>query len=102
MPDENNYPTEEELALCESIQDYDVLMLHVSNIWSYPDYVVEKLDLYEWHLSTGGWSGNEDIIGSMKKNTMFWIFCWVQSRRGGHYIFQTPHQARDERDEKDA
>lgn len=37
--------------------------------------------------STGGWSGNESIIGAMQKNRMVWNFLWEQSRRGGHYVF---------------
>ncbi len=40
------------------------------------------------HISTAGWSGNEGIIRHMKKNIMLWSNTWVQSRRGGHYIFE--------------
>ena len=41
--------------------------------------------LMEYH--TGGWSGNEQIVGAMQK-TYFWVFYWQLSRRGGHYWFE--------------
>ena len=39
------------------------------------------------YLSTGGWSGNEDII-EVLRGTWFWQICWMQHRRGGHYVFE--------------
>jgi hypothetical protein len=41
-------------------------------------------------LATGGWSGNEDLIGAMMENTMLWALTWRLSARGGLYIFQYP------------
>jgi hypothetical protein len=42
--------------------------------------------ILKWHLSTGGLSDHERIIDKMSK--IFWLGCWVQSRRGGHYEFE--------------
>lgn len=44
--------------------------------------------VYRYNISTGGWSGNESIIKAMQKNDFHWYLVWVQSRRGGHYIFE--------------
>lgn len=48
----------------------------------YGDDIVVKL-----YYSTGGWSGHEELISELEQ-TWFWMFCWEQSRRGGHYIFK--------------
>lgn len=45
-------------------------------------------NVYRYNVSTGGWSGNESIVRAMEKNSMMWHLHWVQSRRGGHYIFE--------------
>lgn len=85
----NIYPTEEELNKIEqwSHNDFRGLMDFIYDIWKYADcgYWVQKGKKY--HISTGGWSGNEDIIRALEKHPLFWIICWEQSRRGGHYIF---------------
>jgi len=41
-----------------------------------------------YYISTAGWSGNETLIKAMQENDWMWHLNWVQSRRGGHYIFE--------------
>lgn len=45
-----------------------------------------------YRIATGGWSGNECIISSMKDNWIFWSVCWQSSRRGGWHVFKLPNQ----------
>ncbi len=83
------YPTEEQL---EIIKEWDLikkpvkgLLEYVEPLWEYPDrFVYKRHSLY---LSTGGWSGNESIIGALKQNLLFWSVYWAKSERGGHYWF---------------
>jgi hypothetical protein len=88
--DGDGYPTE---ATLEMIEKWDVLergveglLLFIESIWWMREWGFirdgEKLELH-----TGGWSGNEDIIRSLRKN-FFWCFFWESSRRGGHYYFE--------------
>lgn len=96
-----DYPTEEELR---AIEEWDFIanpgfssyMQFIRSIWWSPKWSWHEEDdkddlfdrsVYIYNISTGGWSGNEDIIEAMHKNFLFWSLCWVQSRRGGHYIF---------------
>ena len=46
-----------------------------------------------YHVSTGGWSGNEEILEAMQDNLTFWMVCWREHRRGGHYVFTLPDPA---------
>ena len=88
--DEDGYPTDEALRMVEewNITGFDnipPLLELARSLWRWPQFF-----FYEdgcWYVSTGGWSGNEDVIAALKKNTMFWLLCWKQSTRGGHYVF---------------
>jgi hypothetical protein len=82
-----NYPSDAELKRVKTWEpaDFDGLMEYVAEIWAYPEYIRQEGD--KWHVSTGGWSGNEDIIRAMSRNYIWWALHWEQSRRGGDYIF---------------
>lgn len=101
--DEDGYPTEHCLEVIrnwhwsESKECFDF----IEELWSYKEYwreeTVDKDDFngldydkprHRYHISCAGWSGNESIIAAMKENKMLWYLNWVQSRRGGHYIFE--------------
>jgi hypothetical protein len=106
--DKNGYPDPEEL---ESIRTWPAgygptgnrahrdLMEYVKGLWMYADanywtdkgvapHSLRSYDRRSYSISTGGWSGNEDIIQAMESNIMFWATCWVSSKRGGHYEFE--------------
>jgi hypothetical protein len=106
LDDDGMYPTEKALDL---IENYSVgaspNYVHealvewfriIQSMWWHADWgwIEEKGhdDIFDqpikrYHISTGGWSGNESIIGAMMENRLFWAMTWEQSRRGGHYIF---------------
>ena len=100
MLDDDGYPTEVALELIEKwhYTDSKGWLEFIKSIWWAADWGwTEGEEPHEWregskcyryHISTGGWSGNESIIRAMQKNDFHWYLIWVQSRRGGHYIFE--------------
>ncbi len=87
--DTDGYPTEATLKEIEMWPYNDVVgfFRFIEQAWSYSNYFTkEGRDI---KMSTGGWSGNESIMGAMKGNVNhIWRFTWVSSRRGGHYEFE--------------
>lgn len=85
-----DYPSEQELDKIRKWdwRDPDGLAQYICTLWYYPDYTkltgkrIRKL----W-LATGGWSGNEDIVGALQQNS-FWTFYWQKSVSGGAYWFK--------------
>ncbi len=74
-----------------SHEDFAGLMEFVRDLWNWPEFGFmsdDELHHDHFELHTGGWSGNEVIIGALQDNVMFWSLCWESSRRGGHYIFK--------------
>lgn len=97
MIDEHGYPTDETL---EKIRSFNPLKDDVFEFVEYlcenwvngfpPEWDKEKGTL---QLSTGGWSGCEDVIAALRgggkdKIPWFWTLYWYQSRAGGHYWFR--------------
>ncbi len=82
-------PTSPELARIREWphSDFAGWMKYIAEIWAYPDHITNKDGV--WHVSTGGWSGHEDIIEAMQANNTLWLLHWYSSRRGGHYQFRT-------------
>jgi len=115
LQDEDGYPTDYALDLIEEWHWIDtkeffafIKELWAYNIWKEKDILVDDYNNFEYssprhryYISTAGWSGNESIIRAMQENRMMWGLNWVQSRRGGHYIFEL-HEFPDERENTDA
>ena len=101
--DEDGYPTE---ACLEAIENWHFSdpkgwfqfihdHWHLAD-WGWDEYETkhsykENVTVNRYNISTAGWSGNESIIKAMQANEMMWHLNWVQSRRGGHYIFEEYH-----------
>lgn len=91
MKNMDRYPSDIELktiAKWDSL-DFKGLFKFVQSIWA--EYGFIKIWGKKVTMVTGGWSGNESIIGAMQDNTVFWMTCWQSSKRGGQYIFQFPY-----------
>jgi len=92
----NEYPREDELI---TIGTWNVtekpvreLLNFVEGLWKWPDwgFKLTGKNVLRLELHTGGWSGNEELIGALKQNYLFWSMCWLKSTRGGHYWFKIP------------
>ena len=102
----DGYPMEAELSgirkwKIRTPQDAIDLVEYIETLWQYATcgyfVVFNKSDSIEVKMSTAGWSGNEDIIGALRDNMMFWVLYWQKSERGGHYTFSitlAPGEAR--------
>lgn len=97
--DEDGYPTDEALDVIEHWpwDDPKGWFEFIHSIWHLRSWGWNECDAiddvtgkkaYCYYISTAGWSGNESIISAMQKNEFMWHLNWVQSRRGGHYIFE--------------
>jgi hypothetical protein len=84
-----DYPTDQELRKVmkwDTTKDLKGLIVFLKEIWWTPEWgFVPRGNKLELH--TAGWSGNESIIEFLQQNRMFWMMCWEQTRRGGHYLF---------------
>lgn len=100
MLDDDGYPTDAALKIVEiwHWNDSSGWFAFIKSIWHLAswgwsedefDHDWDKGEkVYRYNISTAGWSGNECIIRVMESNTMMWSTTWVQSRRGGHYVFE--------------
>ena len=107
MLDDDGYPTEAALDVVKlwHWNDAKGWFKFIESIWHLRSLCWKEVDephewsgyelsllstkmVHRYYISTAGWSGNESIIGAMQDNGMMWHLNWVQSRRGGHYIFE--------------
>ena len=92
---EDGYPTEATekfIASWPNYMQFRELMEYVKKAWRYADWGWSEEETTDggrrYSISTAGWSGNESLIGALQDNRMFWMLCWQESRRGGHYVFE--------------
>ena len=105
MMDPDGYPTEETLARIRdwpitSNADFAAVMDFAGDTWSYPDRwaCIEAETDPDWpshpyrvyRFSTGGWSGNEDIVAAIEANQIVQMVGAYSWQRGGHYEYRFP------------
>lgn len=100
MPTQDGYPTESELQRIVDWPDSDphgwldfIKACWWASDWGWTEEKSENLfgrPCRKCSISTGGWSGNEEIIEAMRKSSDGWLWSrtWYSSRRGGHYVFE--------------
>lgn len=92
--DDDGYPTEETERLIREFNGAaEDLLAAVKTVWHFPSFGWKEHEgesgrSHLYHISTGGWSGNETLISALHSNHIFWSLSWLQSQRGGHYIFE--------------
>lgn len=102
--DEDGYPTQDALTIIElwPFEDEKGWFIFIQQLWAMKHFGWNEgvadhdfrpnTKVYLYEISTAGWSGNESIIRAMEKNEFLWHMVWVQSRRGGHYIFELDYE----------
>lgn len=103
--DKDGYPTDETLKRIETwpivtLEDAYRAMDFAGRAWSYPDrwkcqprwrsqsrFDLKRL-VRRYVFSTGGWSGNESVVGAIEANTMLQMLGAWSWRRGGHYEYR--------------
>ena len=87
--DKDGYPSEETLDAIRNwpFEKLSELFDFIGEGWEWGD----KMWIREGNkitANTGGWSGNESLIGALGDNFIAWSLCWVLSSRGGHFEFE--------------
>ncbi len=94
MLGEDNYPDE---ASLKAIKEWDILkrgiqglldLVYENTNWADRQIYIRGKRVLHYYYSTGGWSGNEDVIDALHHNFTFWSLYWVRTTRGGHYYFR--------------
>lgn len=97
----DGYPTDEELTRIrewkpEPWNDWRPAFEFIrgcwwASAWGWHELPMTNEDgeaIIHYAISTGGWSGNEEIIDAMRDNFLLWSLNWINHRRGGHFVFE--------------
>lgn len=91
----DGYPTEQTL---QAIREWPIfetglrpLLEFMQKAWKYQDYARERDGL--WTFSTGGWSGNEELIATLDSLPWQGLARSVAWFNGGHYVIAVTKEA---------
>ena len=89
----DGYPDDEDLdylknSSFEGLKSFEEIKI-LFEATGYSNCRIER-DTGKWvlTLSTGGWSGCEEMIGALMRNFVWWGKHWYSTQRGGLYIFE--------------
>ena len=93
----SDYPSEAALTAIREwpLDDPAGWFAFIRSIWWSADWgwtTEEKASKTLHNVSTGGWSGNEEIIDAMRESVL-WGMTWRIHSVGGHYEFGVMHAA---------
>ena len=101
----NDYPSEDDILKIREwpVDDPEGWLAFIRSIWwsaewgwsSYPGVDDARLPITVHLVSTGGWSGNEEIIRAMQ-HSYLWHETWRVHRVGGHYEFRVRGKRNEE------
>lgn len=96
---DDGYPTEDELKAITDwkTNDLPAMFAFIQDLWCWGDTMATEAPKGTWTLITGGWSGNEDLIGALSNNHIAWSLCWEMSKRGGKHVFVIPERLMESR-----
>ena len=88
--DKHGYPTEESLEyvrkfpLTADRKKIEELLRDIMEAWMYSDRAQEKNGL--WVFSTGGWSGNEDLLSALFSSPLWNSLAWNSISLSGGFL----------------
>lgn len=84
--DDHAYPTDESLAAIRAwpVEGWRALLEQLRPGWEHYGSWRRRGPILR--LATGGWSGNEEIIGELRGTWLWWL-AWRSSHRGGLHVF---------------
>lgn len=103
--DEQGYPTDAALDriatwIIGTLHDLEDAMDFAGRLWYYPNAWQKEVGWLDpedggrpclrYVFSTGGWSGNESVVGAIEKNALLQMLGAWSWRRGGHYEYRFP------------
>ena len=101
--DINGYPTEATLEAIEKwdSRDLEGLLRFIASAWHWPEYAKTNA-LGFWVFTTGGWSGNENLLDALRHNPMWQLgLVWNNIYlSGGLQILATSAEAKHIMDDK--
>ena len=89
----DGYPTNADLERIVSwpMEDAAGALEFVRSMWHWPMLAKrDGQDLKVFEFVTGGWSGNESLIGALEENVLLRGLCWWSSERGGKHVWRLP------------